>query len=160
MSAIGSALAQSLGEWEITSSIVDGKKTHSASIHAMGLVASGSTADYTPVFSLSCTQDDSAHWKSQLQLEEALSSRGLISVSLSLDNGDARELEWTVTGNKRQFTRFDVPLVGELKRARSLSLAWNWGWTWLWIADEARFDLSGIQSVVYTLAKACGVPEP
>jgi hypothetical protein len=152
--------AQELGRWQFTDAVVDGQTVHVAAIRAANAVASGSAADYVPIYSLSCTVGDPVHWKHQLQLEEALSSRGLIAVSLKLDHGEARDLDWTVTGTKRQFTRFDVPLVSELKRARSLSLAWNWGWTWLWISDEATFDLSTVRSVIYTLAKACGVPEP
>jgi hypothetical protein len=149
-----------IGGWEFGESVVQGARIHSAALLATQAIASGSSPDYPPVYSLSCTEGDPIHWKHQVQLQEALSSRGLISVSQSIDDGDEQDRGWTVTGNKRAFTRFDVPLAHDLAYARSLKLAWNWGWSWLWIGDEAHFDLTGIRSVTYTLAKKCGVPQP
>lgn len=154
------AAGEELGAWEFGESVVQGTPVHAAAIRAEQAISSGSSADYAPVYSLSCTEGDALHWKHQLQLEEALSSRGIISVGQTIDNGDEEDEAWTVTGNKRAFTRFDVPLIHQLKAARTLKLSWNWGWSWLWLSDEARFDLTGIRGVIYTLAKKCRIEEP
>jgi hypothetical protein len=152
--------AQELGAWELGESAVRGIQGYSAALRATRPITSGSAADYAPVYSISCTRGDAIHWKHQLQLEEALSSRGLINVTQQIDNADETDDSWTVTGNKRSFTRFDETMVRKLKSAKHLSLTWNWGWSWLWLSDEAHFDLTGVRSVIYTLAKKCEIPEP
>jgi hypothetical protein len=154
------AAAQDVGNWQFSDSVIRGASTYSAAIPAQAEISSGRAQDYAPVFSLTCTKGDPLHWKLQVQLEEALSSRGLLYVTQQLDQRDSRDEAWTVTGNKRVFTRFDPPFLRALKTATTLSLAWNWGWTWLWLSDEAKFDLSGVRGVIYTLAKKCEIAEP
>jgi hypothetical protein len=154
------ASAQGIGAWDFSEAVIQGAATHSAAIRATGVISSGSTADYAPVYSITCTAGDPLHWKQQLQLDEPITSRGLITLAVTVDRKDARDEQWTVTGNKRIVSRFDVPAIAEIKTAQSLKLEWNWGWSWLWLSDKAKFDLQGVRSVVYTLAKKCGIAEP
>jgi hypothetical protein len=152
------ASAQEVAGWQFTETTLQGVIVHSAAITATRSRASGNE-EYPPVLSLSCTTGDPLHWKQQIQLEEPLTSRGLIYVDQQIDGRESEEA-WTVTGNKRVFTRFDTLFARAIASARRLTLSWNWGWSWLWISDEAEFDLSGARAAIYTLAKKCGIPEP
>jgi hypothetical protein len=154
------AQAEGLGGWEFGESVLQGTHVYSAALKAAQPIASGGSADYPPIYSISCTEGDPIHWKHQVQLEEPISNRGLISIGQIIDGGEEQDEDWTVTGNKRAFTRFDVPLARQLRSASTLNLSWNWGWSWLWLSDEARFDLTGIRGVIYTLAKKCQIEEP
>ena len=95
-----------------------------------------------------------------MQLEDALSSRGQIELSATIDKKAPREEFWIVEGHRRILTRENTPDIAELKSAKTLKLSWNWGWTWLWLSDEARFELGDVEAVIFTLAKSCEISEP
>lgn len=155
-----SAGAQSLGNWQFgTANLRDGTQ-QMASLTASTMLSGGTAGDYAPVLTLTCSEGDSEHWQLQFQLEEPLTSRGIITLWASYDGSDPVAQQWVVTGNKRTATLVNAQAVARLSRARSFKLQWNWGWSWLWLSDSAEFKLGDPHTVVFTLAKSCSIPLP
>ena len=157
-----SAASQEVGAWTFgRTKARNGADVFTASLSSSNLIASGSqSADYTALYSIACQSGDSAKWSQWLQLEDALSSRGQIELSATIDKKAPREEFWIVEGHRRILTRENTPDIAELKSAKTLKLSWNWGWTWLWLSDEARFDLGEVEAAIFTLAKNCEIAEP
>lgn len=154
------AQAQSIGGWQIGSERLRDNQQQVASLTASNLLSGGNDGEYTPILKLSCIDGDTEHWKLELQLEEPLTSRGIITLWASYDGGNAVGQQWVVTGNKRSATLVSRSEVVRLSSAKRLKLQWNWGWSWLWLSDSANFELGDARTVVFTLAKNCAIPLP
>lgn len=149
------------GAWQYGTASQRDSRQYVASLRSSTLLPAGGDAEgYVPIFAVSCTEGDPQHWQLQLILEEPLTSRGMISMSVALDGRPAFDDQWVVTGNKRIATKVGAEHVARLAGARKLKLQWNWGWSWLWLSDEAVFDLADMRTVLFTLAKSCSVPVP
>jgi len=157
-----SAGAQEIGAWGFgKSDAANGAVNFSASLHSSNLIASGDeSADYAVLYSIACQSGDPTKWNQWLQLEDALSSRGQMELSATIDKKSPREEFWIVGDNKHLLTRENTPDIAELRSAKTLKLSWNWGWSWLWLSDEALFELGDVEAVIFTLAKSCGIAEP
>jgi hypothetical protein len=156
------AFSQELGDWSFGQTTdKDGKITYFASIHANNMISSGGgEANYAPLYSIGCHSGDAAHWVQRLELEDGVSRRGDIELNAIIDDKAPREENWQIGSRGRILTRENTPDIAELRRAASLELSWNWGWSWMWISDEAKINLGEIGSVIFTLAKSCGIEEP
>lgn len=155
-----SAHAQELGPWTLGQSKAEnGAVIHMATLASSTLIASAAT-DYAPLYSISCQTGEPLKWTQQLQLEDALTSRGQIELIATIDKKLPREEFWVVAKKKRLLTRENLPDIAELRTAKTLKLEWNWGWSWMWLSDEAHFELGDAEAVIFTLAKSCGIEVP
>ena len=155
-----SAQAQDLGDWTLGQSAAEnGAIIHMATLASSTLITSAAT-DYAALYSISCQSGEPLKWTQQLQLEDALSSRGQIELIATIDKKLPREEFWIVAKNKRLLTRENLPDIAELRTAKTLKLEWNWGWSWMWLSDEAHFELGDAEAVIFTLAKSCGIEVP
>jgi hypothetical protein len=155
-----SAEAQELGAWTLGQSKAEnGAVIHMATVASSTLIVSANT-DYAALYSISCQTGEPTKWTQQLRLEDALTSRGEIELIATIDNKLPREEFWIVTDNKRLLTRENLPDIAELRTAKTLKFEWNWGWSWLWLSDEAHFELGDAETVIFTLAKSCGIEVP
>jgi hypothetical protein len=157
-----SAASQEVGNWSFgQSTAADGKITYFAAIRATNLISSGGgNADYAALYSIACHSSDGARWLQRLELEDGVSGRGDIELIAIVDDKAPREEIWQTGSRGRILTRENTPDIAELRRAARLELSWNWGWSWMWISDEAKINLDEIGSVIFTLAKSCGIEEP
>ena len=157
-----SAAAQEVGAWGFeNATAADGAVIFSASLLSSNLIASGDESyDYPAHYTIACQSGDPTKWSQWLQLDDALSSRGQIELSATVDKKAPREEFWIVGDNRHILTRENTPDIAELRTAKTLKLSWNWGWSWLWLSDKARFELGDVEAVIFTLAKSCGIAEP
>jgi hypothetical protein len=155
-------LAQELGNWTLGESRApDGITTFTAALRATNLITSGGSGpDYAALYTLSCKTGDFAHWKQTLQLEDGVSGSGQIYLSAKIDDKPARDEAWIIGAKNRVLVRENASDISELRSAHRFTLSWNWGWSWAWLSDQAQFDLTEIEAVVFTLAKSCGIAEP
>ena len=154
------AVAQELGAWQFGSSSLRDTRQQFAALTATTLLSGGDKGDYAPVLTISCNEGDGQHWQQQLQLEEPLTSRGIITLWVSYDGSEPAAQQWVVTGNRRTATLVSSAAVARLARSRNLKLQWNWGWSWLWLTDSVEFQLGDPHTVVFALSKSCSLPEP
>lgn len=154
--------SQELGDWSFGQTTAkDGEITYFASIHTNNMISSGGgEADYAPLYSIGCHSGGTAHWVQRLELEDGVSGHGDIELIAIVDDKAPREENWQIGSRGRTLTRENTPDIAELRSAARLELSWNWGWSWMWISDEANVDLGEIGSVIFTLAKSCGIEEP
>lgn len=96
----------------------------------------------------------------RLELEEPLTSRGMLTMSIKLDNASTFSSQWVVTGDRRTATKVGADDVAKLSGAHKMKMLWNWGWSWLWLSDEAEFNLADMRTVLFVLSKSCSVPLP
>ena len=99
----GSTAAQTIGNWQFGTQQFRDSRQQMASLPASTMLG-GSTGDYAPVLTLSCVEGDNEHWQQQLELQEPLSSRGIITLWASFDGADPVAQPWVVTGSKRTVT--------------------------------------------------------
>lgn len=151
--------AQDLGQWSFgQTKAANGVIIHMATLASSTLIASAT--DYAALYTISCQTGEPMKWTQQLRLEDPVSSRGQIELVATIDRKLPREEFWIVAGNKRLLTRENLLDIAELRTANTLKLEWNWGWSWLWLSEEAHFELGDVGTVIFTLAKNCGIEEP
>ena len=156
-SACGSAKAgPDLGNWRVDAGS-DGQAT--ASLHATNkLITGGGALGYSPVLTLACRPDGEPRWSDWLQLNDAVSARRDITMSVMVDGGSTVAESWSVGPRGRVLVRDGADGIKRLVSANRLALSWRFGL--LSGRGEADFELTGLAEAIGQIAASCKIDPP
>ncbi|CDX58633.1 conserved exported hypothetical protein [Mesorhizobium plurifarium] len=155
--ATGAARAEpDLGNWSVGAGD-DGQIT--ASLHASNkLITGGGALGYSPVLTLACRPDGQPRWSERLQLNDAVSASGKITISVIVDGGGRTDESWSVGPRGRTLVKDGDDGIRRLASANRLTLSWRFGL--LSGRGEADFELAGLAEAIGQIAASCKTDPP
>ncbi|CDX25643.1 conserved exported hypothetical protein [Mesorhizobium plurifarium] len=155
--ATGAARAEpDLGNWSVGAGD-DGQIT--ASLHASNkLITGGGALGYSPVLTLACRPDGQPRWSERLQLNDAVSASGKITISVIVDGGGRTDESWSVGPRGRTLVKDGDDGIRRLVSANRLTLSWRFGL--LSGRGEADFELAGLAEAIGQIAASCKTDPP
>ncbi|MCV3208683.1 hypothetical protein OHD62_26645 [Mesorhizobium sp. YC-39] len=130
-----------------------------ASLYATNkLITGGGALSYSPVLTIACRKDGEPRWSEWLYVNDAVSARGTITMSVTADQGKKVSESWSVGTRGRMLVRDGADGVKRLVSANRLRLSWRFGL--LAGRGEADFDLAGVNEAVGQIAGTCNTELP
>lgn len=144
------------GSWRFATG-ADGLAT--ASLHATNkLITGGGALSYSPVLTIACRAAGEPRWTEWLQLNDAVSAGGKITMSVTVDGGGKFNESWSVGSRGRLLMRDGADGIKRLVPASRLLLSWRFGL--LSGRGQADFDLAGLDEAVAQIAGSCNTDPP